>query len=115
MTGGNPSPRRPMVIPDHRISIGAVQRAVAAEFGLSPSAMTVKHRRHDWSRPRQLAMLLARELTRASWPVIGRQFGGRDPSTVIYGAAQASARIRREAQTQAIAERVAARLREAAP
>ena len=45
------------------------------------------------SHPRQVAMYLCRELTPRSLPEIGRLFGNRDHSTVIYAMAAVAARI----------------------
>ncbi|TLY25626.1 MAG: chromosomal replication initiator protein DnaA, partial [Nitrospirae bacterium] len=38
--------------------------------------------------PRQIAMYLCRELTDASFPEIGRQFGGKDHTTIIHACKQ---------------------------
>jgi chromosomal replication initiator protein len=43
-----------------------------------------KRRTRNLTRPRQLAMSLARELTTMSLPEIGNSFGGKDHSTVIH-------------------------------
>ena len=41
-------------------------------------------RARNIARPRQVAMYLAKNLTSLSYPDIGRQFGGRDHTTVIH-------------------------------
>ena len=41
-------------------------------------------RSRDIARPRQVAMYLAKNLTSLSYPEIGRQFGGRDHTTVMH-------------------------------
>ena len=38
-----------------------------------------------YARPRQLAMYLAKHMTKRSLPEIGRRFGGRDHTTVMHG------------------------------
>jgi len=43
-----------------------------------------KKRTRNLTRPRQIAMSLARELTTMSLPEIGNSFGGKDHSTVIH-------------------------------
>jgi chromosomal replication initiator protein len=66
------------------ISVDDVKREVAAFFSLKVSELISKRRTQDLVYPRQLAMYLARQLTGASLPVIGKMFGGRDHSTVIH-------------------------------
>ena len=41
-------------------------------------------RARNIARPRQVAMFLAKNLTSLSYPEIGRQFGGRDHTTVMH-------------------------------
>jgi chromosomal replication initiator protein len=74
-------------------SIGDIQAAVGAHFGLSPAELlsTTRAARIAW--PRQVAMYLARELTGESLPAIGRHFGGRDHTTVLHACRRASARL----------------------
>jgi chromosomal replication initiator protein len=48
------------------------------------SDMISSRRSRVISRPRQLAMFLAKTLTSKSLPEIGRRFGGRDHTTVIH-------------------------------
>lgn len=60
-----------------------IQRAACAHFGIPMREMTSKTRQN--ARPRQVAMFLARRMTPRSYPDIGRFFGGKDHSTIIYG------------------------------
>ena len=46
--------------------------------------MHSKKRNRNIARPRQIAMYLARELTKASLNEIGEAFGGRDHGTVLH-------------------------------
>jgi len=46
--------------------------------------MESKKRTQNIVFPRQIAMYLARELTESSLPQIGKEFGGRDHTTVIH-------------------------------
>jgi chromosomal replication initiator protein len=74
-------------------SIAEIQAAVGAHFGLTPGELlsTTRSARIAW--PRQVAMYLARELTAESLPAIGRQFGGRDHTTVLHACRRASTRL----------------------
>lgn len=66
------------------ITIEKIQEVVAAHYGVPVSEMKAKKRTRAIAFPRQVAMYLARELTDASLPRIGEEFGGRDHSTVIH-------------------------------
>ncbi len=68
----------------HRITIDSVQRAVAEQFGLSVGQLSEKGHSRPVVIPRQIAMYLARRLTGASFPQLGRHFGGRHNTTVIH-------------------------------
>lgn len=61
-----------------------IQRVVASHFGLDASIMRSACRKRRFARPRQIAMYLTRDLTGASFPEIGRRFGGRDHTTAIH-------------------------------
>jgi len=69
---------------DRRISIDSIIRAVADKFGLSPSQLKMKSNTRQIAFPRQIAMYLCKELTRASLPEIGRAFGGKHHTTVLH-------------------------------
>jgi chromosomal replication initiator protein len=69
---------------DRRVSIDAIQRAVADRFGLKPGQLKEKSNAKMIAYPRQVAMYLVKELTTASLPEIGRAFGGKHHTTVIH-------------------------------
>lgn len=66
------------------ITIENIQRMVANYFRIRPADLSSKSRSRSITRPRQIAMALAKELTRHSLPEIGEAFGGRDHSTVLH-------------------------------
>ena len=74
-------------------SIGEIQAVVVEHFGLAPGELLSSARTPRISWPRQIAMYLARELTGESLPAIGRHFGGRDHTTVLYACRRTAARI----------------------
>jgi chromosomal replication initiator protein len=66
----------------HAVTIEQIQRKVAEHFDVRIADMTSKRRPANIAFPRQIAMYLARELTKASLNEIGDAFGGRDHGTV---------------------------------
>jgi len=68
----------------HSITIEQIQRRVAEHFDVRLADMTSKRRPASIAFPRQVAMYLARELTKASLNEIGEAFGGRDHGTVLH-------------------------------
>ncbi len=70
------------------ISIEDVQKAVAEQFQMKVSDLKSKRRTKNLVFPRQIAMFLCRELTKASFPETGEAFGGKDHSTVIHSCKQ---------------------------
>jgi chromosomal replication initiator protein len=69
---------------DRKVTIEAVIRAVAERFSLQPAQFRLKTNAWNISYPRQIAMYLAREMTHASLPEIGRAFGGKHHTTVLH-------------------------------
>lgn len=68
---------------DKLVSIDNIQKTVADYFKIRVTDLSAKNRKQSITRPRQVAMSLARELTSHSYPEIGDAFGGRDHTTVI--------------------------------
>jgi chromosomal replication initiator protein len=68
---------------DKLVSIENIQKTVAEYFKIRIADLLSKSRKQSVTRPRQIAMTLARELTSHSLPEIGDAFSGRDHTTVI--------------------------------
>jgi chromosomal replication initiator protein len=67
-----------------KITIDAIQKAVAEQFGLRVIEIKAKSNSRAIVFPRQIAMYLAKQMTEASLPEIGRQFGGKHHTTVMH-------------------------------
>jgi chromosomal replication initiator protein len=66
------------------LTIETIQKRVADHFQIRHSDMTSKRRPNNIAIPRQIAMYIARTLTKHSLQEIGEAFGGRDHGTVIH-------------------------------
>ena len=69
---------------DKVITIDYVQYAVANYFNLDQNDFKIQRKTSDIAFPRQIAMYLCKQLTGLSLKEIGKEFGGKDHSTVIY-------------------------------
>jgi len=67
-----------------KITIDAIQKAVAEQFGLRANEIKAKSNSRAIVFPRQIAMYMAKHMTEASLPEIGRQFGGKHHTTVMH-------------------------------
>src|ERR1700683_1276636 len=67
-----------------KITIELMQKTVAEQFGLRLAEIKSKNNSRAIAYPRQIAMYLAKQLTEASMPEIGRQFGGKHHTTVLH-------------------------------
>ncbi|MBN2383447.1 chromosomal replication initiator protein DnaA [bacterium] len=66
------------------VTVELIQKVVAKHFGIKIQMMRSKTRTKDIAFPRQIAMFLCREMTSESLPSIGKQFGGKDHTTILY-------------------------------
>jgi chromosomal replication initiator protein len=71
-----------------KVTIEAIQRAVAEQFGMRISDLKQKNNSRNVVVPRQIAMYLAKQMTEASLPEIGRQFGNKHHTTVMHSIAK---------------------------
>lgn len=68
---------------NRRVSVEHIQKVVSSYFQIRVADMKGKERKRAFSKPRQLAMYLAKRLTGLSYPQLGEKFGGRDHTTVL--------------------------------
>jgi chromosomal replication initiator protein len=85
-----------MLITHRECTPESVIEAVANFYSLSPDDLKGRSRSQKVVRPRQIAMHLARQETKASLPQIGKALGGRDHTTVLYGVQQISDQVERD-------------------
>ncbi len=71
-----------------KVTIETIQRTVAEQFGMRVPELKQKNNSRQIVVPRQIAMYLAKQLTEASLPEIGRQFGGKHHTTVMHSIAK---------------------------
>lgn len=87
-----PFPAERIALPSFGI-IARIQNLVANSYGIPPEAMRSESRVRDDAWPRQVAMYLARSITGKSFPCIGREFGNRDHTTVMFAIDQVEKRM----------------------
>jgi len=93
------------------VTVETVQKIVANRFGVRIADLKGPRRHKGISRPRMIAMFLARELTTCSFPEIGLRFGGKDHSTVINACRRISAISAQDPEVRATLEGLRAELR----
>jgi chromosomal replication initiator protein len=69
---------------EKRIDIGLIQKEIEGFYQISHEDLVGKKRSQGISYPRQVAMYLSRSMTGESFPDIGRAFGGKDHTSVMY-------------------------------
>ncbi|HUH14845.1 MAG TPA: chromosomal replication initiator protein DnaA, partial [Gaiellaceae bacterium] len=78
------------------ISIRSIQETVSERFGMTINELCSAKRSQAIAYPRQVAMYLSRALTDSSLPKIGKEFGGRDHTTVMHANAKIEGMIRED-------------------
>jgi chromosomal replication initiator protein len=71
-------------IQNRQVGVENIQKTVADFYKIKVADMYSKKRPASIARPRQIAMFLAKEMTKKSLPEIGELFGGRDHTTVLH-------------------------------
>jgi chromosomal replication initiator protein len=73
-----------LALQDKLVTIGNIQKTVVEYYKIRLADLSSARRSRTITRPRQIAMALAKELTSHSLPEIGEAFGGRDHTTVLH-------------------------------
>ena len=94
------------------VSIKRIQDLVAERFSLTLDELCGDKRSQNIVYPRQVAMYLSRELTDSSLPKIGKEFGGRDHTTVIHATTKISRLIREDRSVYNLVQELTARVKQ---
>ncbi|MEN3342487.1 MAG: chromosomal replication initiator protein [Actinomycetota bacterium] len=95
-----------------QVSIKRIQDLVAERFELSLEELCGDKRTQGIVYPRQVAMYLSRELTDSSLPKIGKEFGGRDHTTVIHATSKIARLIREDRSVYNLVQELTARVKQ---
>jgi chromosomal replication initiator protein len=95
------------------VTIPRIQQAVSERFGVTLEELVSPRRSQAVAYPRQVAMYLARELTDSSLPKIGKEFGGRDHTTVIHATSKITRLIREDRSVYNLVQELTARIKQA--
>ena len=95
------------------ISIRRIQETVSERFGMTVSELCSAKRSQSIAYPRQVAMYLSRALTDSSLPKIGKEFGGRDHTTVMHANAKIEGMIREDRSVFNLVQELTARIKQA--
>src|SRR6266536_144184 len=96
-----------------QISIDRIQELVCDRFGVTLAELTGDRRSQNIVYPRQVAMYLSRELTASSLPKIGKEFGGRDHTTVIHATSKIARLIKEDRSVYNLVQELTARIKQA--
>ena len=95
------------------VSIERIQEIVCERFSVTLDQLTGDRRSQNIVYPRQVAMYLSRELTDSSLPKIGKEFGGRDHTTVIHATSKIARKIREDRSVYNLVQELTARIKHA--
>jgi len=97
--------------PPRSPTVAEIVRVTSAEFSLPAAEITGTSRSRTTASARRMAMFLARQLTDLSLIAIGRHFGGRDHTTVLYSCRRVQQQLSDDPETRTQLERLTSRLR----
>jgi chromosomal replication initiator protein len=94
------------------VSIRRIQELVSDRFQLTMEELCGDRRSQNIVYPRQVAMYLSRELTDSSLPKIGKEFGGRDHTTVIHATSKIARLIKEDRSVYNLVQELTARVKQ---
>jgi chromosomal replication initiator protein len=100
---------------DRVCSVQRIQEATAAQFGIGREELLARDRTPTVAFARQVAMYLARELTDQGLPALGREFGGRNHTTVLHAWKRVSELVDKPGEKRETVERIRRQLADETP
>lgn len=94
------------------ISIEMIQHVVCDHFKININELKNNKRTKNFVLPRQLAMSLTRSLTRHSLPEIGKAFGGKDHTTVLYACKKIDESLGKNSEIKYVVEKLSTILKQ---
>ena len=94
------------------VSVERIQQTVIERFGISLEELVSHGRSQSIVYPRHVAIYLCRELTDSSLPKIGKDFGGRDHTTVLYSTSKIARLIREKRDVYNLVQDLTARIKQ---
>ncbi len=94
------------------ISIEMVQQVVCDHFKITINELKNNKRTKNFVLPRQIAMYLARTLSKHSLPEIGKAFGGKDHTTVLYACKKIGDSLNKNSELRYIIEKLSTVLKQ---
>jgi len=92
------------------ITVEMIQKNVAEHFRIKVSELKSDKRIKTLVVPRQIAIYICRELTKASYPEIGDKFGGKDHSTIIHSVKKIEKQMAADADLKSTVEDIKKKL-----
>jgi chromosomal replication initiator protein len=96
---------------DQSVSTEPIQKAVALHFNLKVSELKAKKKTKQIVLARQIAIYLARKLTKSSLVEIGEHFGGRDHSTILHAIHKIEKQIQIDPKIAALIQKIESNLK----
>ena len=91
---------------EKKLSSDYIQEIVAKYFSIDKDELNESKRSNDIAFPRQIAMFLCRDVGKMPYPKIGKDFGGRDHTTVMHACKKIENEIKEKEETKLIVESV---------
>jgi chromosomal replication initiator protein len=88
------------------ITIQKIQKAVAASYKIKVDELISKSNTRRLSLPRQVAMYLCKQMTKHSYPEIGRAFGGKHHTTVIHSFGKIQTLVKSDGEIQRLVNEI---------
>ncbi|MEW5945521.1 MAG: chromosomal replication initiator protein DnaA [bacterium] len=91
-------------------NIQSIINEVSVYFGVEPEDLIGRRRKREIVMPRMIAMFLAREMTDRTLSQIGKEFGNKDHSSVLYSCEKIERELQRDSSVQLAIDNIKSRL-----